>query len=459
MSEQEGINLKVLGKELSVKLQGYLAKRAQAEATNEQLTKAINSSVGDFNFDSVMSIIEAKNEWESSVDSLEKLAIIVLDKDLNIVRANKTIELWQWGDVNAVKGSHIAKFIDPVISEESRYYFYRTWVDLDGESVYEWESKYNNTGNILRFTFYPTKNSSNNKKQQDNEHCFYVLVIDDLSQRKKAEKNLKQYVSALEFERLVNSQKLEYVNSQLENKLKKEKISKKKLQESEQQLQILSKQLIEAQEDERKRVASELHDGVGQILGAVKYQIEGVLIAQEYTEDKDEALNTLKNGFNEIINNIQSAMQEVKRVSLNLRPTMLDEIGVIKTLDWFFEDYKKVFKYDVSFDCNIIEDDIKDEMKVNIFRIVQEAMNNIAKHANASRITISLKNMKNSIILRVMDDGDGFIEQEKQKEKLLGLGLKSMKERAEHSGAKFSIKSDEGEGTIVQAIWVRHEEI
>ena len=273
--------------------------------------------------------------------------------------------------------------------------------------------------------------------------------------RKKAEKSLKQYVSALEFERLVNSQKLEYVNSQLENKLKKEKVTTKKLKESEQQLQILSNQLIEAQEDERKRVASELHDGVGQILGAVKYQIEGMLIGHEYSGMyDDEALKSLKADFSEIVNNIQSAMQEVKRVSLNLRPTMLDEIGVIKTLDWFFEDYKKIYKYEVNFDCNIIEDDIADETKTIIFRIVQESMNNIAKHANASRVTISLKMLKNGIILRIMDDGEGFEDLQKEKEKLYGLGLKSMKERAEQSGAKFSIKSEVGEGTIVQAIWV-----
>ncbi|MEJ2142058.1 MAG: sensor histidine kinase [Gammaproteobacteria bacterium] len=455
MSEQENTNLEELGRQLSGKLQNYLGKRSQDNPSSKTAPQSEPDESGpSFNYDSVKSIIEAKNEWESSVDSLEKLVLIVLDKDLNIVRANKTIELWEWGDVNEVKGSHIAKFIDPLISEESRYYFYRTWVELDGKSSFEWESKYNVTGNTLRFTFYPAKNLD--KKEKDNNHSFYVLVIDDLSQRKKAEKSLKQYVSALEFERLVNSQKLEYVNNQLENKLKKEKISKKKLQESEQQLQILSKQLLEAQEDERKRVASELHDGVGQILGAVKYQIEGVMISQEYAKDNDEALQTLKDGFSEIINNIQSAMQEVKRVSLNLRPTMLDEIGVIKTLDWFFEDYKKIYKYEVTFDCNIIEDDIEDKMKVNIFRIVQESMNNIAKHANASRVTVSLKNMKNGIILRVMDDGEGFVEQEKQQEKLLGLGLKSMKERAEQSGAKFSIKSESGEGTIVQAIWVKH---
>jgi two-component system NarL family sensor kinase len=80
-------------------------------------------------------------------------------------------------------------------------------------------------------------------------------------------------------------------------------------------------------------------------------------------------------------------------------------------------------------------------------------MNNIAKHANASRITVSLKIMKNGIMLRVMDDGDGFLDCEKDKEKQYGLGLKSMKERAESSGARFSIKSEVGEGSIVQAVW------
>ena len=116
----------------------------------------------------VISIIEAKHEWESIVDGINQLAIILLDKKLNIIRINKTIEKWGWGKVKTTIGLHVSEFIEPIISPHKHDEFYHVWVNLDNNKTTEWESKYNSSGKIYRFSFYPIKDTgkySDRKKQ------------------------------------------------------------------------------------------------------------------------------------------------------------------------------------------------------------------------------------------------------------------------------------------------------
>jgi len=398
-----------------------------------------NSSITESIPDNVISIIEAKHEWESSVDSLSQLAIILLDKELNIVRANKTIEKWNWGKINSVSGIHIAELIEPVISKSKHDEFYRLWLNLSDKSPTEWESRCILEGNSYRFTFYPIDDTSVN-------NCFMVLVIDDITERIKSESRLKSYVSELEFRQISYNRKLLYAKKRLEEKLKSEK-------EAKNQLQLLSKKLINAQETERKNVSSELHDGIGQILSAMKYQIEGALLSNK-TLDATTVKDNLDYTLREILNNLKAAFIEVRRVSMNLRPSMLDELGVVTTLEWFSRDFNKVYNnLVIDKQISLEESDIPEKAKIVIFRIVQESFNNIAKYAHASQIRLQLFKKDSHICLRVIDDGHGFDIETTEQQHKFGLGLKSMKERAESINGKLKIRSSENSGTCIELIF------
>lgn len=407
--------------------------------------KQLTENKYDVSPSNVISIIEAKHEWESTVDGINQLAIILLDKNLNIIRANKTIENWGWSTVNSVIGLSVSELVEPIISPRKHDEFYRVWLNLDASITTEWESRYNSTGRIYRFSFYPIKRTG----KYDNK-CFLALVIEDITEKKQAVVQLKNYVSELELQLISKNQKLRYAKKNLEQKLKKEALAIQKLEDSEEQLHQLSNQLITAQEKERKNVSRELHDGIGQILSAIKYQIEGALLANKTTND-NVALSTSNYTLEEVLGNVKAAFVEVRRVSMNLRPSMLDEHGIITTLEWFFRDFNKVYNnLVIDPQISLSENDIPEKSKIVIFRIVQESMNNIAKYAHATQIRIQLFRKDNYHILRVIDDGKGFDIKTIEQQRKFGLGLKSMKERADSINGKLTIHSRVNTGTTIE---------
>lgn len=396
----------------------------------------------------VISIIEAKHEWESTVDGINQLAIILLDENLDIIRVNKTIENWGWGTVNSVIGLSVSELVEPIISPNKHDEFYHVWLNLDANTTTEWESKYNSTGRIYRFSFYPIK--STGKYNNKNNKCYMAMVIDDVTQKKQAVVQLTNYVSELELKLISKNQKLLYAKKNLEQKLKKEALTVKKLENSEEQLHQLSNQLITAQENERKNVSRELHDGIGQILSAIKYQIEGALFANKTTND-NVALGTSNYTLEEVLGNVKAAFVEVRRVSMNLRPSMLDELGVVATLEWFFRDFNKVYNnLVIDQQISLTENEIPEKNKIVIFRIVQESMNNIAKYAHATQIRIQLFRKGDYHILRIIDDGQGFDIKTIEQQRKFGLGLKSMKERADSINGELRIHSRVNAGTTIE---------
>ena len=141
---------------------------------------------------------------------------------------------------------------------------------------------------------------------------------------------------------------------------------------------------------------------------------------------------------------------------MDLRPSTLDDLGVLATLAWFCREYQKIYSHiHIEKEIGLQEDDISNTLKTVVYRLTQEAMNNIAKHSQADLIRLSLKRMENEIQLVVKDNGMGF-----DLEKILssegskrGLGLSSMRERTELSGGKFMIESTPGKGTTLKASW------
>jgi signal transduction histidine kinase len=229
------------------------------------------------------------------------------------------------------------------------------------------------------------------------------------------------------------------------------KIAEDALRDSEKQLRNMSSQLLSAQEKERKRIASELHDSVGQQLTAIKFGLESSLqfVRKKREDAVVERLETL-------LPIVRDTLREVRRISKDLRPSLLDDLGILATIDWFCREFEAIYtEIKVQKEIGIHEEEIAVPLKIIIFRIVQESFNNVAKHSGARTVRLSLRSLGREIRLSIQDDGRGIdARKEAGREHLeVGLGLASMKERTELSGGTFSVDSALGGGTCICATW------
>lgn len=225
----------------------------------------------------------------------------------------------------------------------------------------------------------------------------------------------------------------------------------RELMRSEQQLRHLSNQLLIAQEIERKRIAGEIHDSVGQSLAAIKMRVQNVLYRIE------EGLpRTKETSLEAVIPIIQQSMDEVRRIQTALRPPMLDELGLVPTIDWFLREFKTTYpSIKVTKNIMVDESDLMDLTKTAIFRIIQEAFNNIGKHSGATQAQLALQEAKDHLVLQIRDNGTGFdlIKTEKESSVNESMGLGSMRERAQYAGGTITIDSSSGKGTKINIIW------
>lgn len=211
-------------------------------------------------------------------------------------------------------------------------------------------------------------------------------------------------------------------------------------------LQLLSAQLLTAQERERERVARELHDGIGQTLSAVKFQIETACAGDEGKRELMES----------VVARLRGAVEEVRRIGMALRPSILDDLGLLATVGWFCREFRQTYPgFALETHLSLREEDVPEPLKIVVFRVLQEALNNVAKHSHAVRVRVSLAREGDALVLEVADDGVGFdVEQALAlRSTRRSLGLDSMRERTQLSGGSFWIDSEAGRGTCVTASW------
>lgn len=221
-----------------------------------------------------------------------------------------------------------------------------------------------------------------------------------------------------------------------------------RLKSSERELHLLSARLIAAQETERKRIANELHDGLGQRLSAIKFAVENVYRSIDVEIEPEQARRLAQ-----VVETIRDSIEEVRRVSMDLRPSILDDLGLIATIGWFCREFGLLFPHiDVHRNILATEEEIADEIKVVIFRIIQEAFHNITKHAAADRIDLDLLIHNSALRLMIRDNGRGIASPEISLHSP-GLGLKSMRERAELTHGEFRVDSVAGRGTMISVRW------
>ncbi len=222
------------------------------------------------------------------------------------------------------------------------------------------------------------------------------------------------------------------------------------LAKANEELRQIPSKLISVQEEERKRLASELHDSMGQTLVAVKFWVEMTLKHRD-AGDGNAALKHLE----QFVPVLQRSIEETRNIYMGLRPTMLDNTGLLATLEWLRQECMKLYPgRHIELETLVAEEAIPEKLKINIFRIAQEALNNIAKHSQAEWVDISLSENEAGIELVVSDEGVGMdLDLVRKTSTSRSLGLTSMRERAELTGGSFSIESNPGEGTTIRASW------
>jgi two-component system sensor histidine kinase UhpB len=209
----------------------------------------------------------------------------------------------------------------------------------------------------------------------------------------------------------------------------------------------LLKRIVQSQEDERKRIARDIHDHIGQQITALRLKLHA--FAEKYKKSEENA--ELLEQINEIQAVAEKIDSEVDFLAWELRPSVVDNLGLSAALKIFVQEWSAHFKtpaefYDVGFDGQRL----LPKVEINLYRIAQEALNNIAKHAAATNVSVLLEKRGDTVLLIIEDDGVGF---DTSKEAVLtgedrGMGLIGMKERAELIGG-INLVSSKGNGTTV----------
>lgn len=224
------------------------------------------------------------------------------------------------------------------------------------------------------------------------------------------------------------------------------------LQRSEADLQDLSARLMSVQEQERKRIARELHDSVGQLMHAMKYGLETALKQL----DSDEETANVRATLERLPPIVREAAAENRRIVMALRPSMLDDLGLLATVNWFCREFSGIYK-SIAIDKTIAvgEDDIPMALRVILFRIIQEAFNNVAKHSRATRVRLTIATEGGDLVVEIEDNGIGLQQESKRTGRRVGrgFGLSGIRERARASGGRLHLTAASGAGTRMRVVW------
>ena len=223
------------------------------------------------------------------------------------------------------------------------------------------------------------------------------------------------------------------------------KIAAEKAEDSEQQLRELSLHQQTLREAEQKRIALEIHDELGQSLTGIKL---GVHWLDKQIKETGENQSKLAVKTDELLKSIDSTISTVRRIATDLRPSVLDDFGLVAAIEWQAHEFEKRTEMPCLFQTNIENIDLDSETATAIFRIFQETLTNIIKHAEASSVKVNFQASKNQILLRVEDNGKSFDLNAAKAKK--SLGILGMRERARTIGGEFTISNNSGKGTTVE---------
>lgn len=216
---------------------------------------------------------------------------------------------------------------------------------------------------------------------------------------------------------------------------------------STEQMRSLAAHLQTVREEERASIAREMHDELGQILTSLKMNIT---FAKRELEESDSNEKKLLVELASMNQTVDKAVTQVRKLITQLRPELIDKLGLIAALEWYSDEYEKTTKIKCRFESNQEELSLNQETDLAIFRIVQETLTNAAKHSGAKSVKIFLEKTESQLSLEITDDGKGILDEELEGKK--SFGLMGMRERASLIGGSLEIYRGKEKGTIVRLV-------
>ncbi|MGE5437630.1 MAG: ATP-binding protein, partial [Syntrophothermus sp.] len=258
----------------------------------------------------------------------------------------------------------------------------------------------------IEYSFFPIQDDNKNLKGT-------VLIFRDISEQRKAE---------LEKEKLFN-----------------------RVRDTQERLRALSRRLMEVQEREARNLARELHDEIGQVLTAIKINLQ-TIFRYPHTQEVDYHVK-------ESVELVDTVLKQIRNISLDLRPSMLDDLGLVPAIRWYVDKQSQRSGIESKINNHDFSKRLNNNIEITCFRIVQEAFTNVIKHSGASSILIDLWEEDEKLHLAIQDDGKGFNVYGALKKALRGesIGILGMQERIELIGGELKIDSTEGTGTKITA--------
>jgi len=282
-----------------------------------------------------------------------------------------------------------------------------------------------------------------------------VMVAADASQRGDPEHQPEEDKQRLKEEVRRRTKDLNATILVLRNEIAEKERIGDALSLSRERLRDISRHTLNVLEADRRVVSKELHDSIGASLAAIKFSLE------EKEIKRTQKGGLLEEPLDREIAYLVETIKETKRISANLRPTILDDLGLMATLKWYLRQFQRLYgNIRIDFTSEIPEDDVPEPMKIIIYRLVQEGLANAEKHGEADHVRLHLRFSEagEAILLSIEDNGRGFDLEEAltDKDPLSGYGLTAMRERCEIYGGSFFVHTAIGRGTRISAKLPRH---
>lgn len=394
-----------------------------------------------------LAIARAKFEWECTVDALPDL-ICLLDADGHVVRVNRVVERWDLGSIGGALGRDLHSLLHgrcvPAGCALSTALTAAWAASPDGQPR-EFELRDAILGRALRVTLRPVAPGSGGAPAPTD--CVAVAVVADVTALHLAREALHAINAELETRVRVRTDELKDANRDLQNEIMRREAAEQALRRSRNELAILSRRQIADQELERKRIARELHDSVGQQLSAVKYGLERLELAQRTAESQQLVRRA--------ITSLQDVLEELRGIAMNLRPAVLDDLGAASAISWFCREFTQSYPaLELQEAVSVSDADVPERLGTTVFRSVQELLNNVAKHAQAHKVVVSLSRTADQLVLEVSDDGVGVGAELPPAALRSGRGIHNLRERAEMTGGQFRLSAGEaGLGSCARIEW------